>query len=161
MKSSTTTAVTAAGQLVPFTFTVTNTGNVTLTNVTVSDPKCTSVISGPTGDTNSDAKLADHRDVDLHCTHTVTQAEIDAGGNLTNTVTVDSAESGPDTDTITIPITQTPALAVVKSSTTTAVTGAGQLVPLHVHGHEHRQRDLDQRDGQRPQVHERDQRPDG
>ena len=42
------------------------------------------------------------------CIHTVTQAEIDAGGNLTNTVTVDSAESGPTTDTVDIPIAQTP-----------------------------------------------------
>ena len=36
----------------------------------------------------------------------MTQAEIDAGGNLSNTVTADSAESAPDTDTLNIPITQ-------------------------------------------------------
>ena len=30
----------AAGQVVPYTFTVTNTGNATLTGITVSDPKC-------------------------------------------------------------------------------------------------------------------------
>ena len=39
VKSSTTTSVTAVGQTVPYTFTVTNTGNVTMTDVAVTDPK--------------------------------------------------------------------------------------------------------------------------
>ena len=59
----------------------------------------------------------------------MTQAEVDAGGNLSNTVTADSTESGPDTDTLNIPVSQTPALNVVKTSTTTSITAAGQVVP--------------------------------
>ena len=106
VKSSTTTVITAAGQVVPYTFVVTNIGNVTLTGITVSDPKCTSAITGPTGDTNIDSKLQLTETWTYTCNHTVTQAEIDAGGNLSNTVTADSAESGPDTDTLEIPITQ-------------------------------------------------------
>ena len=129
VKSSTITAIDHAGQVVPYTFVVTNVGNQILTGVTVSDPNCTSAISGPTGDTNSDGKLDLTETWTYTCNHTVTQAEIDAGGNLSNTVTADSTESGPDTDTKNIPITQTPALNVAKSSTTTAITTAGQTVP--------------------------------
>ena len=70
------------GQVVPYTFTVTNTGNVTLTGVTVSDPKCDSGPSGPSGDTNSDSKLQLSETWVYTCSHTVTQAEMDAGGNL-------------------------------------------------------------------------------
>ena len=128
-KSSTTTSVSAAGQVVPYTFTVTNTGNVTLTGVTVADPKCTSAISAPAGDTNSDGKLQRTETWVYTCSHTVTQAEVDAGGNLSNTVTADSAETPADTDTLNIPISQSPALNVAKSSTTTSVSAAGQVVP--------------------------------
>ena len=42
------------------------------------------------------------------CNHTVTQAELDAGGDLTNTVTADSNETPPDTDTLNIPVVQSP-----------------------------------------------------
>ena len=63
------------------------------------------------------------------CSHTVSQAELDAGGSLSNTVTADSNESGPDTDTLLIPVSQNPLLEVVKSSTTTSITAAGQVVP--------------------------------
>ena len=40
VKSSTTTAIDHAGQVVPYTFVVTNAGNVTLSGITVTDPNC-------------------------------------------------------------------------------------------------------------------------
>src|SRR5207249_2209953 len=61
--------------------------------------------------------------------HTVTQAEIDAGGNLTNLATADSDQTGPTTDTVSIPILRNPLLVIDKSSTTTQVTAAGQVAP--------------------------------
>src|SRR4030095_12099114 len=61
--------------------------------------------------------------------HTVTQAEFDAGGNLTNIGTADSNETPPTSDTLDIPIVQNPALSIDKTSTTTQVTAAGQVVP--------------------------------
>src|SRR5687767_6792058 len=63
------------------------------------------------------------------CSHTVSQEEIDAGGDLSNTVTADSTEAEPDSDDLDIPITQSPEIMVVKSSTTTEITAAGQVVP--------------------------------
>ena len=44
-------------------------------------------------------------------------AEVDAGGDLSNTATADTAETGPATDTLVIPIDQDPALGIVKSLT--------------------------------------------
>ncbi|MBX7251401.1 MAG: DUF11 domain-containing protein [Candidatus Promineofilum sp.] len=128
VKSSTTTVITAVGQIVPYTFTVTNTGNVALTGVTVSDPKCTSAISGPTGDTNSNGKLDLTETWVYSCTHTVTLAEMNAGGNLANTVTADSTETPPDTDPHNIPITQTPALTLDKATTTANYDQVGDTI---------------------------------
>src|SRR5436190_577162 len=67
----------------------------------------------------------------MTCTaqHTVTQAEIDAGGSLTNIATADSDQTSPVQDTLSIPIGQAPALVIDKSSTTTQVTAAGQVAP--------------------------------
>ena len=126
-KTSTTTEISAADQVVPYTFTVTNTGNVPLTGVTVSDPMCTTAISGPTGDANGDSKLDTNETWIYTCNHKVTQDEIEAGGNLSNTVTVDSNETGPDTDTLDIPVTRIAALTVEKSSTTTSLSAAGTV----------------------------------
>ena len=70
---------TAAGQVVPYTFPVTNAGNQTLTGITVSDPKCDAAPLYVSGDTNTDSKLQLTETWTYTCTHTVTQAEIDAG----------------------------------------------------------------------------------
>ncbi|MCC5758112.1 hypothetical protein, partial [Klebsiella pneumoniae] len=104
VKSSTTTEITEAGQVVPYTFVVTNTGNMTLTNITVSDPNCDVSPLFVSGDNNHDSMLQVTETWSYSCNHTVTQDEIDAGGNLLNTVTADSDESGPDTDDLSIPI---------------------------------------------------------
>ena len=109
VKSSTTTDITAAGQIVPYSFAVTNTGNITLSGITVSDPNCDAAPAYQSGDTNTDSLLDLSETWTYTCSRTVTQAEMDAGGNLSNTVTANSTESGADTDTLNIPITQTPA----------------------------------------------------
>ena len=129
VKNSTTNSITSAGQVVTYTFTVTNTGNITLTGVTVIDPMCDAAPAYQSGDTNNDTQLQTTETWNYTCNHTVTQAEVDAGGNLNNTVTVNSTESGPDTDTHNIPIAQTPGINVVKNSTTASITTVGQSVP--------------------------------
>ncbi len=113
----------------PYTFTITNTGNMTLTGVTVSDPMCAAAPVRQSGDTNNDNKLQTTETWVYTCSQTVTQAELNAGGSLSNTVTVGSDQTGPDTDTLNIPVIQAPSLNVTKSSTTTSITSAGQVVP--------------------------------
>jgi uncharacterized repeat protein (TIGR01451 family) len=132
-KSSTTTVIDHAGQVVPYIFVVTNLGNVTLSGITVVDANCDATPAYVSGDTNGDNKLQLAESWTYSCNHTVTQEEIDAatGVNprLHNLATADSNESGPDTDAHDIPITYDPAIQVAKISTTTGITTVGQVVP--------------------------------
>ncbi len=131
-KTSTTTEITAAGQVVPYTFTVTNTGNTTLTEITVVDLLLDAPATYVSGDTNGDDKLQTTETWVYTGSRTVTQAEIDAGGNLTNTVTADSKESAPDTDNHSIPIRKTAALNLTKTGSFNAgangVADVGELI---------------------------------
>jgi hypothetical protein len=82
--------------------------NQTLTGVTVSDPFISNLtrIADTTGDNDDDLEVGETWA--YTASHTVTQAEIDAGGNIVNTATADSNETGPDTDDASIPVTQKP-----------------------------------------------------
>ena len=114
IKSSTAANITAANQVVPYSFVVTNEGDITLTGVTVSDPNCATAPAYQNGDSNADSKLDLSESWTYTCSRTVTQAEMDAGGNLSNTVTADSTESSSYTDTLDIPITQNPVIEITK-----------------------------------------------
>jgi uncharacterized repeat protein (TIGR01451 family) len=101
-KTSTTTLITAAGQVVPYSYVITNTGNVTLTGVTLTGDKVApaSITCNPA----QPATLAPNATMTCTGSHTVTQAEFDAGGNLVNIATADSDQTSPVTDTVSIPI---------------------------------------------------------
>ncbi|WP_340199308.1 gliding motility-associated C-terminal domain-containing protein, partial [Ascidiimonas sp. W6] len=71
-----------AGDTISYVFTVTNTGNVTLTNVTVTDPLVT-VSGGPLASLAAGASDT----TTFTATYTITQADIDAG-SFSNTATV-------------------------------------------------------------------------
>ena len=89
----------------------------------------------------------------------MTQAEIDSNGggdgDIDNTATADSNETGPDTAEATVPVTQKPALNIVKVGRRhrrrrlMARSTARRRDQLHDHGREHRQRDADRADGDR------------
>jgi uncharacterized repeat protein (TIGR01451 family) len=128
VKTSTTTSITTAGQVVPYTFAVTNPGNVTLTGIVVTDPTCSAGPSFVSGDTNNDGMLQTTETWTYTCTRTVTQAQIDAGGVLTNTVTAQSNESPDATDSLNIPITQSPALSIDKTATETSYSTVGTVL---------------------------------
>ena len=81
----------AAGQVVPYTLAVTNTGNVTLTNVTVTDPKVT-VTGGPLAKLEVGASDS----TTFKGVYTLTQADIDAGKVDNTATTKGTPPSGPD-----------------------------------------------------------------
>ena len=104
----------AAGEVISYTIAVENTGNQTLTGVTVNDPfisNLTLVADAATADDELDVGETWH----YTATHTVTQSEIDAGGQIVNTATADSDQTGPDTDDASVPVVQAPAIALDKA----------------------------------------------
>jgi uncharacterized repeat protein (TIGR01451 family) len=131
VKTSDVETVDAAGDVVTYSFLITNTGNVTLSDVAVDE----GAFNG-SGDISAaecpTTTLAPGEFVTCTATYTVTQADIDAGGELTNTATADATtpgddpiESTPSTETITVE--QTPALTVMKTANVQAAA-VGQVV---------------------------------
>ncbi|WP_420367201.1 DUF7507 domain-containing protein [Curtobacterium sp. L1-20] len=123
-KTASASKATEAGQKITYSFKVTNTGNVTLRNVTVDE-----------GDFSGTGQLSDvvcpeptlASGVAETCTatYTVTQADIDNGGSITNTATATGTPPGDDTppvsppSTSTVPVDQSPSMTVVKSASPT------------------------------------------
>jgi hypothetical protein len=101
-KSSTTTLITAAGQVVPYSYLVTNTGTSDLTGISLSDDKTDAAPVCPA------TMLAVGASMTCTGQHTVTLAELTAGGNLVNIAVVSSNEAPDATDTVSIPIVPPP-----------------------------------------------------
>lgn len=140
VKASTTAAITQAGQVVPYTFTVTNTGNLTLSSVTVDD-----TVAAPSDPANLSAidcpqtTLAPAAAMTCTATYTVTQADVDNGSVSDSATATGTPPATPEHPTptpvtsppadLTITADRTPSLTLEKSSTTTEITRAGQQVP--------------------------------
>jgi len=107
----------SAGDTIAYTATLTNTGNRSLSNITVSDPLVALTLQS--GDADGDLLL----DVDEVWTYsgsyTLTQNDLDTAGggdnDIDNTVTVDSDETGPVTDSNEVAIEPQPNYTVVKN----------------------------------------------
>ncbi|MEU8082180.1 hypothetical protein AB0B57_00890 [Micromonospora sp. NPDC049101] len=139
IKSSTTVAITAPGQQVPFTFLVVNTGGLTLTGVTVTDtvlPPSERVLlgpitCGPQNTPNGAVTLAPGADIQCRATYTVT-AEDFAGTALINVATATGtppigAPPVSPPSSLDIPIPH-PEIAITKAVTPSVVSAAGDTV---------------------------------
>ena len=113
-----------------YTITQTNTGNVTLNNVVITDAKLTA--SSTAGKTGSCASVAPSATCILEGTFTITQTEKDAG-TFTNTASVKSDEiptALEDSNTITLAqsAAQTLAKAVTSKTGTAGAYAVGDVV---------------------------------
>ena len=126
VKSADPTEFGAPGTPITYTYLVTNNGNVTLADVTVTDPHAG---LGPfTCDPAQPASLVPGATMTCTAGYTTTQADLDAG-SITNTGTVTGTPpTGPDVtaaDTATVTATQTPNIDIVKSADPTEFGAPG------------------------------------
>jgi uncharacterized repeat protein (TIGR01451 family) len=131
--------VSAVGDTITYDFHVTNTGNVTLSGISISDqqvPPAGALTSGPTC---PDESLAPGASMDCTASYTVRQADLDAG-SINDTAT--AAGTAPDGDRYTseersasVPVTQTPSIDLIKSvsSPTAPVSAVGTLITYNFH----------------------------
>lgn len=126
--------ISKVGQTVTFTFVVTNTGNVTITDPAIDETAFSgtgalSAITCPDGQT----RLIPGQSVTCTATYQVTQADLDSGA-LTNTATATGTTPGggptePSTpSTVVVPTDARPALTLVKKADRNTVSGAGQTI---------------------------------
>ena len=125
-KSASISSYSSPGTLVTYFYKVTNTGNVTLNPVTVTDPMAgLSAISCP------DTSLAPWISETCSATYTTTQSDVDRG-SLKNTATATGTPpSGPPvtaTSSLCIPAVQTPSISLLKSADVPTVSAVGQIV---------------------------------
>ena len=130
--------VTSAGQTLDYEITVENTGAVSLTGVTPVDTLpdgSAGVLAGPVGDTNGNSILDTSETWAYTISYTVTQADIDAGLDLTNTASVTTNEIVvAETDTAITPINAVSSMVVTKTQTggPSPVTSAGQTLDYEI-----------------------------
>ncbi|MBO1740594.1 DUF11 domain-containing protein [Leifsonia sp. TF02-11] len=130
-KTANPTSVNAAGDTVTYTFHVTNTGNVEVTNLAIKEGSFTG--TGTISAISCTATtLAPSASTDCTATYQATQADVDAG-TITNTATATGDD--PAGDTVTSPVADATvtapnnsALTLTKTANPTTVTAAGQSV---------------------------------
>ena len=125
VKEAVTTNFTAVGDVVDYSYTVGNTGNITLTaQQSVTDDK---IGTFPCG-TMPPGGLLPGEFVTCTASYAVTQADVDAGfvTNIATTVSSETAPSAPATETVTG--TRTPGIALTKTPSITSNAAVGNLI---------------------------------
>ncbi|MGD2205128.1 DUF7507 domain-containing protein, partial [Microbacterium maritypicum] len=133
VKSADADGLTSAGQTVEYSFLVTNTGNVTLTDVSVDETAFTGtgtapVVTCPAGA----ATMLPGAAVTCTASYVVTQADLDSGG-VSNTATATGTPPSGEPpvsppSTLEIPADPAPGLTVVKSADLDELSAAGQTI---------------------------------
>ncbi|WP_157749652.1 DUF11 domain-containing protein [Jatrophihabitans sp. GAS493] len=128
VKSVSRSTVTEPGQVLTYTFTVTNTGNVSVGAIAIDDP----MFAGAAAPACSVTSLAPGASTTCTADYTTTQADIDAGG-IDNTATAGGSDpqgqpvtSAPSTAIVTA--TQNPAMLLIKSALSGSIDTVGQSV---------------------------------
>ena len=132
VKSATPTTVSAVGQQVTYSFTVMNSGNVTLTDIDISETVFTGTGTPPVATCPPEADaLVPGEQVVCTATYAATQADLNAG-QITNTAVADAQpptggpiETGPSTAIVTA--TSTPGLTIEKSASPTTITDMSEI----------------------------------
>jgi uncharacterized repeat protein (TIGR01451 family)/gliding motility-associated-like protein len=134
-KSSTALNYSQVGNSISYTVEVENTGNVSISNVSVNDPLAT---TGPTyvsGDTGNDDIMAPGETWVYTLTHQVTQADLDAG-QIVNKATADGTPSQgtliPGTGSYTIDAVLNPNINIIKTSNVTGYDTAGDVIEYYI-----------------------------
>ncbi|MBT2534412.1 DUF11 domain-containing protein [Arthrobacter sp. ISL-48] len=124
----------AVGQEITYSFLVTNTGNVTLEDVTVNEGNFSG--AGELSDVTCPAeaaRLAPAAAITCTATYSVVQADVDAG-SITNTATATGVPPGttpPPVSSpsgVTVPTPNAPAMTVLKTASTDKATTGGQVL---------------------------------
>jgi uncharacterized repeat protein (TIGR01451 family) len=125
-KAASTPSFTGPGQPITYTFTVTNTGNVTLTGVTVADSPVLAVNCPGT-------TLAPGAVMTCTATHVTTVADVDRGSVTDVATATGTPPAGPavtgtsDTVTVAGPV-HAPAISITKSASPSTFTAAGEPI---------------------------------
>jgi uncharacterized repeat protein (TIGR01451 family) len=124
------------GQETTYSFVVTNTGNVTLSDVAIDETEFTG--SGDLSDVTcvGASALAPGAQAICSATYTITQTDVDAG-QLTNTATALAGSRGGDVSseesTVRLPFDADPGLSIVKTADTAGFTTAGDEIEYRFH----------------------------
>lgn len=131
-----------AGDVINYTISISNTGNMTLTGLTVTDPSVSN-LAYDSGDANNDGKLDLSETWIYTASHTITQAELDNGGvvaapgtlTIDNTASVTTAQSAADadasaSDSASVTLVQNPHLTLTKTASVPGGTAdtAGEVI---------------------------------